>query len=213
MITNMPSQDFAHPNIIIQSGFTILERGLSIPNPEWLIPDKVVEWCARQWGLLEPDSLGIDPFAGTATIPDVINRIGGTCDANEFDALYCSIAEARLPEGSLLRHGDYASIRTPGFYRGYDYVYTSPPFAYFIGDMLDQGQLASYLYAMLGKNGKLIIDSAATAVRNDITLNPAIHTVRYLHDHGFHLEDWISFTTLSNDKCDSQFTELLFTKR
>lgn len=204
--------DFNRSSVNIEGTFAVLERGLSVPNPEWLLPDEVVEQCARRWSLLEPGKMGLDPFAGTATIPDVINRMGGKCDANELNPFYCRIAEMRLPHGSLLRQGDYKDIRTPGAYCGYDYIYTSPPFAYFIGDMQDKGQLASHLYRMLDRNGKLIIDSAATAEREGITIYPATHTALYFSYYGFQLEDWVSFTTPMREGCDSQFTQLLFTK-
>ena len=205
--------DFNCSSVNIEGTFAVLERGLPIPNPEWLLPDEVVEQCARQWSLLEPEKVGMDPFAGTATIPDVINRMGGKCDANELNPLYCSIAEKRLPHGSLLRQGDYRDINTPGAYCGYDYIYTSPPFAYFVGDMQDKGELASHLYRMLGGNGKLIIDSAATAVRDSITIHPAASTTLYFSYLGFYLEDWMSFSMPAKEGCDSQFTELLFAKR
>ena len=206
-------EDLGSPHIEIAGHFAALERGLQVPHPEWMVPDEVVEYGARRWGLLEPGKVGIDPFAGTGSIPDVINRMGGQCHANELDPEHCDIIEARLPAGSLLRQGDYRGIRTPDFYWGYDYIYTSPPFERFIGRDLDCGGLAYSLNAMLADDGVLVIDSAAVAERGGTIVYPAAYTILYFEYHGFSFKESCGFQAKQQSGCDSQFTELLFTKK
>jgi len=210
--------DLGGPNLQVPGNFAALERGIHVPHPEWMVPDDVIEHCTREWGLLVPHEdgapkIGIDPFAGTGSIPDVINRMGGYCEANELDEEHCRIMEARLAAGSLIRQGDYKTIRTPNFYRGYDYIYTSPPFARFVGPDVDYGNLGERFHGMLAEDGVLIIDSASTAERNGHTIHPAAYTVLYFSHYGFRLKDWRGFQTTPRNGCDNQFTELLFEKR
>lgn len=175
------------------------------PNPEFVLPDDVVAYCANKYGLLDPSKKGIDPMCGVGTIPRVVAAKGGNCDGIEIDPSYYAIAKSEVPKSVTLLHDDCLNAPLVE----YDYIYTSPPFKMFL-DQPDR-RLADAFKKMLKPGGILLIDSIDEVEREGKTWRVAETEITYFTAHGFHCIEALRFHTMLQKDCDNQFTELLFT--
>lgn len=189
-------------------GTVHIPKGLQT-DPHFIVPDEVVARSAQKFGLLRPSMRGFDPMCGVGTIPRIIHQLGGHCDGMEIDERQYVVAKHAVSHDTSVLLGDCLSA-VP--LQVYDYVYTSPPFAWFKGGQLPGPKCAEAFRSFLKPGGTLIIDTADKAVRGIEAWNVADIQVRYFSNHGFNLKQILKFKVVTKQgKIDSQFTELCFT--
>ena len=195
-----------HTSVIKINGTIVAPPGA---NPYVIVPDEVVEWCARTYGLDQPGHRTIDPMCGVGTIPRVIMAMGGGCDAMDIDPQQCAMAKQALPDGARIILGDCLQL-APG--PAYDCVYTSLPFVWFDNypHKVPAG-LAAALRRFLKAGGMLIVDSDDETVRGGRSWPLASVQAAYFTANGFRFDESWRFVTRSNQPGrDSSFTELKF---
>lgn len=223
------------PSIYIEEPTFSLPEGIEVPNPEYVVPDQVLERAIDRWGMALASVRMIDPFCGTGRFPDMINRRGGCCDAIELLPTYYQIAQRYIAPGSVpvetnadkysqdmrlhvggrivaseVLQGDLRFTQPPlGYPRKYHGVYTSPPFA-----ILDKPEIVMPLLLTIGempsKGGFIVIDSASKAIRDEVLCDPASQTIHLMQKVGYALRDRLDFETPERPGFDSQFSELYF---
>lgn len=178
-------------------------------DPCFIVPDGVVTACVKAYNLAAPYLRGIDPMCGVGTIPRVITALGGSCDAIEIDVYQYTVAKKELPKNVALIHADCFTYRpaTP-----YDYIYTSPPMAWFKQYPAGiTGQLAQTLKRLLKPGGLLIMDSDDFTYRREESWPVAEAQIEYLTAHGFQFKEAKKFVVSPAPKdCDTTFVELVF---
>lgn len=203
----------------------------STTNPEYVIPDVVLWHLVRRLNLDEPHKIGVDPMAGNGTPLGLINALGGCCFGIELRRDLSDIARTVLAQNTLsssgwvigqapeVIHGDCTKVdlrRTNGQPLRASYIIASPPFRETLNGTLgdDIARAFDRILVPPGLLGFMLIDSADTALRDGVVVNPAAATVEYFERFGFKLLDKVAFW-INNvpPGCDNQFTELMFVRQ
>jgi|GEM_PF-3367857 len=192
-------------------------------DPRFLVPEAVVELTTDRYELATPGRRGIDPMCGIGTMPRIIQRMGGKCDAIEIDSNQYTIARSELSTGADIKLADCLTKEMGGTLEGvYDYVYTSVPFLWF-KDYPDGGpsdrpgdglrdKLGPSFRRMLKRRGILIIDCDDIAVRDGRSWPLAKYEIDYFTQHGFRFDESTRFSLKKpGERGDSTFTEIKFT--
>lgn len=162
-------------------------------------------------------------MCGIGTMPRIIQRMGGNCDAIEIDADQYAIARSELSARADIKLADCLTKEIGVTLEGvYSYIYTSVPFLWF-RDYLDGGpfdqpgdelhdKLGPAFRRMLKHSGILIIDCDDTAIRDGRSWPLANYEIDYFTQHGFRFDESTRFSLKEPEKRgDSTFTELKFT--
>ncbi len=213
-----PNPEFVLPDEVV--AYMAAAYGLCKPNMRGIDPmcgtGTIPRVINRAGGCC--DGIDLDPahvaIARQEVAPGRLPLDNGYIDlANRFKP---GSPYGRFALAGEILFGDCTIITPPNRTRGgklspYHYIYTSIPFSLILAPELDDRIIQAF-DRMLMPGGYLIIDSAEVAERDGLPCHPAAATVEIMRRNGYTLRDHVRFNTDSPEGCDSQFSELLFTR-
>jgi phosphoglycerate dehydrogenase-like enzyme len=195
-----------HALVVPIEGSIFVPEGM-VRDPASILPDEVVEYTAQRYDLHH--KRGCDLMCGVGTIPRVITRLGGICNAWEIDPEQQRVANETLGGRLWVGLGDALKYSAE---ERYDYIYTSVPFSWFKPGAEPSAQLGRAFWRTLKPGGILIIDSDDFTVRGDQAWSLANRQIEYFERHGFQFDESVRYITTGESAGDSTFTELKFTR-
>lgn len=177
----------------------------------FIIPDKIVDFCIERYRLLNNNSPIIDPMCGVGTIPRIINQRGGNCTGVEIDISRYKATQSDAHADKII-HGNYleAGLAAQKFYC----LFTSMPFDWFKHDYHSVDSVhASKFKQLITDDGFVLLDSIPMVDRDGTAWPVARRQSEYMETHGFSLVEIIRFINHDHTDCTNESVIMQFKPR
>ena len=168
----------------------------------FIIPDKIVDYCIDHYGLLNNKAKVIDPMCGVGTIPRIINNRGGDCLGIEIDSDRFHAAR-QLPHFDKIKLGDYSKLEIEN--HAFNCLFTSMPFDWFKNETCSiDDEHANRFIQLLKPDGFVLLDSIPFVQRDNEQWPVATRQCAYLTAHGFTLTNVMRFVNGVHEDCTNE---------